>query len=120
MLFRHAAALAAVCLALTTASSRASVIININEVGSDVVVTGSGSINTAGLTPFTSGGDLGRLHPAIGLVIVGPTGIANVDVYTGVSGQPAFGSGSQHFPTSGSGTIFSIDGTDGSLEVPSG
>src|SRR5215831_5250357 len=66
--------------------------ITLKQVGSNVVVTGSGAINLTGLT-FASGGFVatGSLGPSIALLAVADgTGLSQ---YTGFSGPSSFGPG---------------------------
>ena len=68
--------LAAVFLGLAVGTARAGVVINIDQVGSDVVMTGSGSINLTGLT-FVSSDDAisAGIDPPDATVVVGPPGV---------------------------------------------
>jgi len=76
--------------------SHAGVIIDVTQVGSDVVVQGSGTINLTDLTLTAGyGGGHAFLRPAYAWVIVGPTyppGAAYLE-YAGISGPTSFGSG---------------------------
>lgn len=83
-------------------------IINVNQVGSDVVAIGSGTIDLTGLTLNSSGGaaPTPRIGPAQDF-LEGPTSGAIADLYTGISG-PVIGNGTITEPTSGSGDEFGI------------
>src|SRR5215475_141132 len=66
--------------------------VTLQQVGSDVVATGSGAINLTGLT-FASGGLVanGSMGPSIALLVVADgTGLSR---YTGFSGPSSFGPG---------------------------
>ena len=66
--------------------------VTLQQVGSDVVATGSGAINLTGLT-FASGGLVanGSMGPSIALLVVADgTGLSQ---YTGFSGPSSFGPG---------------------------
>jgi hypothetical protein len=82
--------------------AQAAFVATIEQVGSNVVVTGSGTINLGGLSLQTSGLAISSMEPAAGsLVIV-------TSVFTGlysgiVSGPSAFGSGGQTISNSSSG-----------------
>ena len=81
--------------------AKAEFIVSFTQVGSDVVATGSGTIDTAGLTfGGTSAGFFASVQPSVAdyQAIAGSTSQV-VDLYTGFSGptswssSPAFGSG---------------------------
>jgi len=100
----------------------AGIIINVQQVGSDVVATGSGSIDLTGLTLVSSSGafDLGRVFPAAGTILEGPTsGIPLVSEYSGVTGPTSFGPGVSNISaSSGSGDIFGVAGLFAHIELP--
>ncbi len=113
---------ASAVLALTTTGRvEASVDITIEQVGSNVVLTGSGSLNITGLSfagTFTVGSGVGG---AGALAFVGPT-FATVDDYSGLTGPSSFGSGVFTFASSGSGDLFGAyyEASGSILEVPKG
>lgn len=92
----------------TTCSSPASVVINAQPVGDDVVFTGSGTLNLAGLTLAGTGGialagfrddlfpPILRMRPSSGLTtyvgptLVAPAGFSDLE---GIFAQPTFSSG---------------------------
>jgi hypothetical protein len=92
--------------------AEASVVIDISQVGSDVVAEGNGAIDLTGLTfngtANTFGG--GRVAGQFGGVLVGLGG--EVDGYTGLSGPASFGQGSLRFASSSSGDTFGVTGTE--------
>jgi hypothetical protein len=100
--------------------AQASVIVTMEEVGSDVVLMGSGSLNLAGLS-FVGPETINSIvYASFGVFGVGPNG-ASVDLYSGVSGPSSFGSGTAIVSDSGSGDTFSIDFESGILlDVPTG
>jgi hypothetical protein len=51
---------AALGLAVVAAPAKASVVIDVSEVGGNVMATGSGTIDLSGLTFFATGGSGGR------------------------------------------------------------
>ena len=90
---------------------RAAAIININEAGSDVVATGSGSIDFTDLTPVGGGNDYSAIDATNGNVVVGPSAGAGVIIYSGITGPTSFGSGTLKLANSGSGDLFGVDFT---------
>jgi hypothetical protein len=87
--------------------------------GSDVVATGSGTIDLTGLSSFgsTTSGPV-ELYPANGIVSTGPSG--NVDFYSGLSGPFSFGTGFGGFAISTSGQTVDLEDFGISLYVPEG
>jgi len=99
--------------------------VTLQQVGSNVVASGSGPINLTGLTFFLPGIDFtARIRAGGGVIITGPPGgSGDVDVYTGFTGPTSFGSGFFFFPNTGSGDIVGIDAQSsfgGLLAVPPG
>jgi hypothetical protein len=103
--------LAALALLLgSVGQARAGIIININQVGADVVATGSGSIDLTGLTlqiPAITGP---QIQANVDDLIMGTKVIGIVDFYAGAMGPGNFGPGTPRFvsPTSGSGDLFGL------------
>jgi hypothetical protein len=94
-------------------------IVTLEEVGSNVVATGSGQIDLTGLSfqSFTLPG-VGNIDPSFGSAGVGA---GNLDVYFGVPSTPAsFGSGGLTEPSNTSGGLVEYSAGDGSLVVPQG
>jgi hypothetical protein len=97
--------------------AQADYMVTLAQVGSNVVATGSGAINTTGLGPFgTATGDP-EIDAMLALIATGPTG-SNADIYSGPTGPTSFGSGSVFHANSGSGNLVGINGTDRTLFVP--
>jgi hypothetical protein len=98
-------------------------VIDITQVGGDVVATVSGPIDLTGLTLAGSGliTSPGFLWPADGEAVVGAEG-ASFDEYIGFSGPASFGAGSFASGSSGSGGPVGVDasGVLPTLFVPSG
>jgi hypothetical protein len=110
-------AMAAILATTTAGRVDASVDINIDQVGANVVLTGSGSLNIGGMTfvdTTTVGSGVGG---DVAAAYVGPT-FATVDTNTGLTGPTSFGTGAFHFASSGSGSLFGLDFNV--LEVPHG
>ena len=110
----------AAALQLLHAGSQAAVVISIQEVGLDVVATGTGTLNLAGLNFL--GGSLPIspfIIPSAAFVVVGPAGI--FDDYQGsLSGPSSFGSGGSTTAVLGSGASLGIDAVGSMIVVPAG
>jgi hypothetical protein len=75
--------------------------VTLQQVGSNVVATGSGAINLTGLptNPITVSAN-GLLDARRGDIITGPTVLSTVDIYAAVlTGPLNFGSGGRFSPT---------------------
>jgi hypothetical protein len=113
-----------VVLGLMSRVAQAGVVITIqqNSAGTQVNVTGSGSLNLAALTagsPFTQPPDI---IPFDAEAVVGTTAGGSVTDYFGTtfSGPTSFGGGIEASPISGSGAIFGIQGSSADIVVPTG
>jgi len=97
-------------LLILSQPAQAGYIVTLQQVGSNVVATGSGALDLTGLTLFSSGaGAAPELHPSvIGSIQTGPTPFAVISDYTGVSGPTSFGTGSITFANSGTGSLVGI------------
>jgi len=88
------ALIAAIMTIMTAANANAAVIVNFSQVGADVVVTGSGTFDTSGLTklsPNIPGSAYSRkLEGGAGILTLGDQS-ANGDVYNRLSGPSSFG-----------------------------
>lgn len=106
----------AIGFGLCAPSAQAAYTITIEQVGSDVVATGSGSINFDALTLY--GDELGSslLEASGGAIIVGPTAETDDTFYSGVAGPIAFGTGDEFLADSGGGGIVGL----GTFDEPSG
>ena len=112
-----------VLIATTMGAHRADAefIVDIEQDGGNVSVSGSGSLDLANLTVVGTG-----YHGASGmdpsqpyLVIGDDSTYYLVDVYSGLTGPSNFGPGGDNYPTTGTTTgLVGFDGTD--LYVPSG
>jgi hypothetical protein len=97
--------------------------VTLEQMGSNVVVTGSGAFNLTGLSfGVTGNGNLANIDPNIPEILTGPTGGHSADFYTGFTGPTSFGSGSVALASSGSGDFFGIQRAPVGLEllVPAG
>jgi hypothetical protein len=88
--FVRALCIAAGIIILAVPAARAAYVININEVGPDVIGTGSGSIDIKDLTYVTSAELNGSIAPSLARVLIGNT--AFVNAYVSISGPSSFGS----------------------------
>jgi hypothetical protein len=79
-------------------------------VGSDVVATGSGTIDLTGLSFAGQGNGIAAITPSDGIITTGPTSLVPTDVYEGITGPTSFGSGGVTFTDSGSGDLVEIVG----------
>jgi hypothetical protein len=97
-------------------------VIDITQVGPNVIMTGSGAIDLSGLTFFGSGplGTNGIIWPDAAEVITG--GTTDVDLYTGASGPTSMGPGAETIADSGSGDEFGVGDSTGTfiIFVPAG
>ncbi len=116
--------LLALCAAslLSAGPARAIVQLFVQQVGSDVVITGSGSANTTDLT--AAGTDNAYTNVLSDIQIyAGPDAFGDGDVsfWSGITGPLVFGSDNSVFenPSSGSGDLFGIIADNGSSTPPS-
>jgi hypothetical protein len=110
---------------LALPAQAAGFVMTFEQVGGNVVESGSGTLDLTDLTPYgTAGLATADLWPAIGYINTGVTG-AIVDVYKGLTGPTGFGSGSGALASSSSGDAIGIAGSNSPyglllLWVPSG
>ena len=111
------------CLAAFISTARASFTLNFEQVGNDVVATGSGTVDLAGLTSQGGATEVGKVWPSFPLhgsiVVAGGTNDASVTFYTSLIGPSSVGSGNSISATSGSGDMVGIIAGYG-IYVPSG
>lgn len=105
-------------MALFIASSaQAAYKIDIQQVGSNVVASGSGSINLDALTFTTFFTGAAQVDPSSALAFVGS---GPYSVYTGFSGPSSFGSGAGAFADSYTGPTVYIWGSQNEISVADG
>jgi hypothetical protein len=104
------------CL-VTPTRARADLIINITEVGNDVVATANGTIDLTALNFVESGPPADVIEPATAAIQVG--GSSLIDAFTGITGPSSFGTGVRTFSTATSGDFFGLAGNLSALEVDS-
>lgn len=103
-----------------TQRAEGSIIMNISQVGSNVVFTGSGTINLSALTLHANQTFNTHVNPTNGIADVGPTSLGSIDVYELVSGPGSFGSGASTVSSAGSGDLFGVFGNFDEIFVPQG
>jgi hypothetical protein len=114
---------AAVLLSLSLAPAQAGYVVTLQEVGNDVVATGSGPIDLAGLHFDRIASSSALIGPAFGRIVTGPSGSeagASVLLYSGPIGPTSFGAGGTTVPNSSSGNPAGILADPGEIVVPQG
>lgn len=118
------AALAAALVALSIGGSpaaKAAYIGYLYQDGSNVVGTGSGSINTSGLTFLNDTSALTTISPSRGFIQFNNDQTNSVQLYTGFVGPISFGTGANTSPSSVSGgQSVGVDAFANVLFVPDG
>ena len=99
-----------------TQSARANFVATIDQVGPNVVVTGSGTIDLTGLSFLFGGTATPSISPNTGSLSVGPS--ASADAYSAISGPASFGTGAFTSADGGSGDVVGVQGL--LLLVPQG
>jgi len=96
----------------------------VSEVGANLVISGSGTLNLAALTLVSSGATvvLGtNSNPGLGIIFLDNAGETTLfDVYTGFSPSTFFGSNTARFGNVFSGDSFGISVDDGDIYLPTG
>jgi hypothetical protein len=95
-------------------------LVTVEQVGSNVVVTGSGAIDLSGLTYYSTTVTGAEVWPVNGQLAVGPAAVTDVVAYSGFTGPSSFGSGGDTVPNAGSGDEVGIFANFGLLGVPVG
>ena len=113
--------LIAAVLLLVVGSAQAAAVFTMVESGGDVVLSGAGSIDLTGLTFANTVSTAGNpfVNPGLPNFRTGDTTFHNLDVYSGLTGPAAFGSGGMFPGTGGSGDVFGVRGAT-ALYVPEG
>jgi len=89
--------------------AEAAYVVSIEQVGSDVVGTGSGSIDFDALALYGDELDSSLIAASGGALIIGPTTPTDDAYYSGVAGPAiAFGTGGEFFADSGAGAIVGL------------
>jgi len=103
---------------LSVSSARAEFIVNITQVGNNVIASGSGTIDLTGLTDLGPGDASPSVAPRVGLIALGVAG--DTEIYTGFTGPSSFGSGAVTHATTAAGDTVGIDDDTNYLAVPPG
>jgi hypothetical protein len=109
-------ALVFACLGIRQ-SAQAGYIVTLQQVGPNVVATGSGPIDLTGLTFITSTDNNPGIQASLGVIATGPFA-TNVGFYQGFTGPTSFGSGGAFSPNTASGDFVAISGVGLQLSVP--
>jgi hypothetical protein len=100
-------------------SARASYIVTLEQVGSDVVMTGNGAIDLNGLTgggfPCVFCFQQAGIDPSLGQIFTAPFG--GIIGFTGFTGPTSFGTGGFTAPTIATGDGIGIDAEDNTLFI---
>ncbi len=102
--------------------AQARFVVTLEQIGPNVVATGSGSINPTGLTLTISGGvsKTPGMNPGTGNVVLGPLSGGSIDLYSGITGPTNFGIFVPTSISSGNGDVAGIEGYFNNLMVPAG
>jgi hypothetical protein len=112
---------ATAALMLSVPRAQAGYVVTLEQVGSDVVATGSGALDLVGLTFAFVGAAKAQLAPSEADITTGPVADTPVDGYDGFSGPANFGGGGLTIGASGgSGDSVTIVGGGNLLAVPQG
>lgn len=105
--------------------AHADYIVTLDQQGNNVIATGSGTLDLAGLELTCSSGcsTNAGINAMVGTISTGssaggPGNAVPSRFYSGFTGPASFGSGGPTFPGSGSGDTVAIDGTFEILSVP--
>jgi hypothetical protein len=98
--------------------------VTLEQIGANVVATGSGAINLTGLGLFVPFAGQAEVNPSAGFIITGPASLVTGDTYVGFLGvgPNVFGNGFSTLANSGSGDMVGLAfvGIPSILIVPSG
>ena len=103
------------CVALSS-SVKAELVIDITQQGSNVVATGTGTVDTSDLTPVATGAGTASVFGNSGTVVINS---GNFVAYT-VSGPTSFGSVGGADASSSSGSVFGLFGFFQQMILPTG
>jgi hypothetical protein len=98
--------------------AHAAYIVTLEQVGSNVVATGSGSIDTTDLSFSASGFSPAGIIPNNGTISTGSKSLDPVNLYLGITGPVSFGSGITTIADSGSGDKVQVEGAGNAVIVP--
>ncbi|MBB5712089.1 hypothetical protein FHT02_003345 [Sphingomonas xinjiangensis] len=99
------------------AAAQAAITINVDQIGSSVVLNGSGMFDTAGLKVYSSGNQGSpTINPAFGVVQTGAS--APITIFTGLSGPILGYKQSVQRATAASGDVFGVSQYLGAIYLP--
>jgi MYXO-CTERM domain-containing protein len=88
----------------------AGIVIDVSQVGNNVVMTGGGSVDTSSLTGVGDGGLIPAVIPAAGSLALGEPPVGDVGIFA-ITGPSSFGTGeTRTLPGNGTGDVFGVDG----------
>jgi hypothetical protein len=99
-------------------SAQAGFVVTLEQQGSNVVASGSGTLDVTDLTFGTTGTTQALIFPSDAVIFTGPASTTAGALYTGFAGPTSFGSGSPHLADSGSGDLVGVNGFIDELSVP--
>jgi hypothetical protein len=106
-------------LPILSSANASAYVVTLEEVGPNVVATGSGQIDLTGLTQGIEFATLANMEPSAAEIMTGPV-TPTVQLYTGISGPGSFGPGELiSFATSGTGDGVGVS-SDNFVYVPAG
>jgi hypothetical protein len=88
----------------------AGIIIDVSQVGANVVMNGSGSVDLSTLTRVGDGAEFINVSPAQGSIALGATPLGDINIYGSITGPGSFGTGITSTASSGTGDIFGLEG----------
>jgi hypothetical protein len=117
--FRLILSTAALLLICCVPVSRAAYTMSFQQVGPDVVATGSGSIDFTDLSFLVSESVNPQIVPFLGTATLGATPMVAINFYDTISGPSSFGPGGPLFADSGSGAGVGLSSTADAVGFPS-
>jgi hypothetical protein len=111
---------AAMLIGLSVSSAQAGYVVTLEQVGSNVVATGSGAIDLTGLSFQGNTTNGGGVNPSFADISTGPPSPVTTSIFQGFIGPKSFGGGGTTFANSGSGDLVDLLGADNLLFVPEG
>jgi hypothetical protein len=107
-------------LAVTHPPANAAFIFMVEQSGANVVVTGSGSIDTAALSFSFESGTQSGIASQLAIVRGGPAAptLTPANFFTGASGPTSLGSAGADAASSGSGDLVGVSGFAGEIALP--
>jgi hypothetical protein len=111
---------ALILTAALTQRAEGAIIVNITQSGSNVVESGSGTLNLTALTLLANVSFNSVVFPLVGEAEAGPSGNHSFDEYCATTGPTSFGSAVITALSSGTGDYFGVNGASHFLFVPHG